>query len=403
MQLVKYFSIRALVTLVLLGTSVPAKPHPMPNSMVLLRVGEEEILAELQLPLAELQLAVPYDLSLPSTQIVSELGETLTRYVLDHISLQASDGKPWTVQFEKLDVVDAAAGTYRELAVWLKFIPPNGADLRMFNLNYDVIMHQLVTHTAFLKVDEDWKNGIHKEQSEELGIIKTDVRTGRVFPFTVNLDEGSTWQACRAIFAHGMEHIQVGLDHILFLLMLLLVAPLTIRDREWSDFQGFRYTLRRFLRISLAFTLGHSITLLVGSFNLVPFQIQWIEVLIAFSILLSAVHVIRPLFPSRELGIAAGFGLIHGLAFSLTLADMELGWQQKLLSVLSFNLGIEAMQLIIMAICFPVLLLSRWPKRYVPLRIGISFLTIIVSAGWIAERISGSENVITMYLNKVFV
>ena len=185
--------------------------------------------------------------------------------------------------------------------------------------------------------------------------------------------------------------------------MLLLVAPLSIREKEWSDFQGFRYTLRRFLRISLAFTLGHSITLLVGSFNLVPFQTQWIEVLIAFSILLSAVHVIRPLFPSRELGIAAGFGLIHGLAFSLTLADMNLGWQQKLLSVLSFNLGIEAMQLIIMAICFPLLLLSKWNKRYVPLRIGISFLAIIVSAGWIAERISGSENVITLYLNKVFV
>ena len=374
----------------------------MPNSVVALRVSETYIYAELQLPLPELQLAVPFDVSSGSALIMKNSREELQAYILNHISLQSPDAENWSVQLEQMNILEADGSPYRELVVALTLTPPAGTDTRNFTLNYDVILHQLVTHSAFIKVDEDWENGINQEHPVEVGIIKVDVRTGRVFPLAVNLNEGSMWKGSVAIFRHGMEHIRLGLDHILFLLTLLLVAPLAIKDNRWTSFQGFKYTLNRFLKISLAFTIGHSITLLIGSLNLLPFSTQSVEVLIAFSILISAVHVIKPIFPNRELGIAAGFGLIHGLAFSLSLSGMQLDWQQKLLSVLSFNLGIETMQLIIMVLFFPLLLFSRSEKGYAPLRIGVSFLTIIVSVSWIIERISGNENAITMYINKVF-
>lgn len=381
---------------------MPAKSHPMPNSMVLLRLSEGHIAVELQLPLAELQLAVPYDLSVNSELIVKNWGEELKKYVLDHISIQSPDSVYWAVQFQQLSVEEIAGSAYRELVVMLALSPPAGADVRNFILNYDVIMHQLVTHSAFVKVDEDWNNGVNKDHPVEVGIIKTDIRTSRIFPLVVNLHEGSIWQGATAIFLHGMEHIRLGLDHVLFLLTLLLVAPLSVKSHQWTKFQGFQYTLSRFLKISLAFTIGHSVTLLIGTLKLLPFRAQSIEVLIAFSILLSAIHAIRPIFPKREMGVAAGFGLIHGLAFSLSLSGMQLDWQQKLLSVLSFNLGIETMQLIIMLLFFPLLLFSKWGKVYGPLRIGIALLTILVASAWIVERISGDENPITMYVNQVF-
>jgi len=76
-------------------------------------------------------------------------------------------------------------------------------------------------------------------------------------------------------------------------------------------------------------------------------------VLIAVSILVSAVHALRPLFPGREARIAAFFGLIHGLAFASTLGELGLGRWERLAGILAFNLGIETMQLVVVAATLP--------------------------------------------------
>ncbi|UII35054.1 HupE/UreJ family protein [Fulvivirga ulvae] len=389
---------------ILLIETLSAKSHPMPNSMVLLRVGESDIQAMLQLPVAELQLAVPYDLTIDSERLLSELGPSLQNYILDHVSLQSPDGQLWRVTITDLKIdgeSGSAQAAYRELVAHLSLTPPANSDVRQFSLRYDIIVHQLVTHKVLVSIDEDWRNGINSTKQQELGVIKTNVRTNTVPTLEVNLDQGSRWNGFKSMFAYGMQHIREGLDHILFLLTLLLIAPLLITNGRWSDFQGLRYTLFRFLKISLAFTIGHSVTLLIGSFNLLSFKVQYIEVLVAFSILISAIHCMRPLFSKKETWIAAGFGLIHGLAFSLSIADMALGWESKLISILGFNLGIESMQLIIMLLFFPVLLLSRW-RFYRGIRVMFAVLTIIISLAWITERISNQENFITSYVNVFF-
>jgi len=87
------------------------------------------------------------------------------------------------------------------------------------------------------------------------------------------------------------------------------------------------------------------------------------------SILVSAVHAIRPLFPGRETIIAASFGLIHGLAFASALNELGLRGFYRLISVLGFNLGIEAMQLAVVTITFPALLLLSRTRFNSPFRI----------------------------------
>lgn len=155
---------------------------------------------------------------------------------------------------------------------------------------------------------------------------------------------------------------------------------------------GVRYSIRRLLLIVTAFTVGHSLTLLLGSLGWVRLPAQPIEVLIAVSILVSAGHALRPLFPGREAYVAAGFGLVHGLAFADTLANLHLDAGPMALSILGFNLGIEAMQLVVIALTIPwLMLLSRTPA-YPTVRLSGALLAAVAAVAWVAERVTGQRN-----------
>ena len=92
---------------------------------------------------------------------------------------------------------------------------------------------------------------------------------------------------------------------------------------------------------------------------------------------------------------AAGFGLIHGLAFASTLADLHLESSQMALSILGFNIGIELMQLVIMALIIPSLIVLSTPEWYAVVRMTGANFAAIAAIAWIFERISGQSNLIT--------
>ncbi len=195
-----------------------------------------------------------------------------------------------------------------------------------------------------------------------------------------------------SLFRLGMRHIAEGTDHLLFLLALLLPAPLTVFRSRWAGFGGVRHSLLRILKVVTAFTFGHSLTLALAALGLVHVPSRPIEVLIAVSILISAVHALRPIFPGREAGIAAFFGLIHGLAFATTLGELGLGRWERVASILGFNLGIESMQLIVVAATLPSLVLLSRTFAFPMLRIGGALFAGFASVGWIAERLLGVHN-----------
>jgi HupE / UreJ protein len=195
-----------------------------------------------------------------------------------------------------------------------------------------------------------------------------------------------------SIFRLGMRHIAEGTDHLLFLLSLLLPAPLMVIGSRWAVFAGVRHSLLRILGIVTAFTVGHSITLAMAALGLVRVPSRPIEVLIALSILLSAVHALRPLFPGREAWIAAFFGLIHGLAFAATLEELGLGRWQRVAGILAFNLGVETMQLLVVAAIMPSLVLISRTRAYPFVRVGGALFAGFASLGWIAERLLDIHN-----------
>jgi len=202
-----------------------------------------------------------------------------------------------------------------------------------------------------------------------------------------------------SLFHLGMRHIAEGTDHLLFLLVLLLPAPLLVADRRWGAPTGARRSLLRILGIVTAFTLGHSITLTLAALGAVQVPSRPVEVLIAVSILVSAAHALRPIFPGKEALIAAFFGLIHGLAFAATLDRLGLGRWERVAGILAFNVGIETMQMLVVAAILPSLMLMSRTRAYPVLRIGGAVFAGAASAGWIVQRLFDVDAKVDMIVN----
>jgi HupE / UreJ protein len=204
--------------------------------------------------------------------------------------------------------------------------------------------------------------------------------------------QGFTWSGFAGAFRLGVHHIAEGTDHLLFLLTLLLPAPLLAIAGRWDGRATVRCSLTQILCIVTAFTLGHSLTLALSSFGLIRLPSQPVEVLIAVSILVSAIHAMRPLFPGREAIIAASFGLIHGLAFASVLNELGVTGWYRLISVFGFNLGIETMQLAVVSVTLPALLLLSRTRFYSAFRIAGATFACVASSAWIVERVLDQPN-----------
>jgi hypothetical protein len=213
--------------------------------------------------------------------------------------------------------------------------------------------------------------------------------------------QGFTWSGFAGAFHIGVRHIAEGTDHLLFLLTLLLPAPLLALTGRWKGRTTVRSSLKQIVRIVTAFTLGHSLTLALSGFGLVRLPSQPVEVMIAASILVSAIHAIRPLFPGREAIIAASFGLIHGLAFASALNELGVTGWYRLISVFGFNLGIEVMQLAVVTVTLPALLLLSRTRFYSVFRLTGAGFASMASCAWIVERLLDQPNPIGQEIERL--
>ncbi len=389
---------RKCIVLFLLGFySIAVYAHPMPSSVVKLSVLDSYIKGEAKMPLPELESALGHPIASVNTAL-------FTSYFINHIQAVSKSGE-WHTTIQSIttnDAQDEAVGKYRQVIVQFTLTPANVNDLRTFTFKYDAIIHQVVTHKALIYIEQDWNNGIQNESgARQAGIIGMDIASGKIYPLQVSLEEGSAWKGFKNMLQLGMRHIKEGTDHLLFLIVLLLPAMLLPEKKEWGKFGGITYSVTNLLKIVTAFTIGHSITLLLGAMGWVRLPGQPVEVLIAVSILVSAAHAMHPIFPRREIFVAGGFGLIHGLAFASVIANLDLGVRQLVLSVLGFNLGIEIMQLLVIIMIVPWLMLLSVNPGYKWFRIGASLLAVVAACGWITERLTIEPNIITTIVDKI--
>jgi hydrogenase/urease accessory protein HupE len=211
--------------------------------------------------------------------------------------------------------------------------------------------------------------------SNTQGPERTRFTSSGVLAQRLGSDSQPEWRL-RDSLGSGFKHVLIGLDHVLFMLILILAA------RHW----------RGFLRNSLAFTLGHSITLAMGAAGLLgsaPWFIPLIETAIALSILYSGACLLLGLEQRLLAGRLFFIGLLHGLGFAFMLqqasgqapGDLLLLW-------FGFNAGIELAQLSIYALALPLLwLLGRyWPLPKLSFRTLLATPCLLAALFWSGQR-----------------
>jgi HupE / UreJ protein len=387
------------------GATEKVFSHPMPNSIVSLNIHQKHISGEIQLPLNELQSAIGMGVNDNSKRLIERLGDSIRIYLKQHIRPKTFDGKPWQIVIGEMKVIETKSkltGDYKELIVDFSMTPPAFDDLRNFYFDYDVILHKVSSHSILVNVKQDWQQGIISEDSamQQIGVIALDIPSGKIPIFQVSLQQGSVWKGFKSMFYLGIQHIQEGTDHLLFLLVLLLPIPLIASNKKWGNHRDVKTSIIHIIKVVTAFTIGHSLTLIFGAFGWLILPTQWIEILIGISILVSAIHAIRPLFPNKETYIALGFGLIHGLAFANTLTNLQLDTPRMVLSILGFNIGIELMQLLIISVTIPWLILMSRTSFYQFFRVIGAIIGIFAACGWILERIQNKVNFATILIGK---
>lgn len=188
-------------------------------------------------------------------------------------------------------------------------------------------------------------------------------------------------------FLNGLHHIAVGLDHLLFLMTLLMVAVWRRRGAGWEPQVEARLAWWEALRLVTAFTLAHSLTLGLAAAGVLAPPSRWVESLIAFSVVVAAIDNLRPFLPGPRWGVVAVFGLVHGIGFAGPLQDLGLRGEALAWPLLAFNFGVEAGQLIVVALVLPLAARVRAApayRRWV-VRPG-SALVALLALVWTAER-----------------
>ncbi len=377
--------IRRLLALLALLLATPAAAHLMPNSVISLDFDRAAVGAELLIPASELGYATGHRLDVSAETGVGAERRFLTGYIRGHLAMFAPDGRRWTLAITGFEVRADSWNT--DIAATLRLVPPPGASARRMTLAYDGVIDRVANHFVLVFARSDFGAGTLASSPEMIGGLQ-----GAVHTLAIDRGRASAWRGFAASLRLGMDHIAEGHDHLLFLIALILPAPLLAAGRRWGGFAGARTTFRKLALIVTAFTIGHSITLIGGAFLGWQLPARPVEVGIALSILISAIHAWRPIFGGREPLLAAGFGLIHGLAFATVIGNFRLEPLAKAQSILGFNLGIEIVQLCVVIAVLPFLMLVAPTRAYPPIRsLGAGFAGFAAIA-WIEERLRGVPN-----------
>jgi hydrogenase/urease accessory protein HupE len=201
------------------------------------------------------------------------------------------------------------------------------------------------------------------------GRLQEQILDGRNRTAFFTETSGAWWQTLVRFVWLGVQHIATGYDHLAFLLGLLIATT----------------SLRSLVKVITSFTVAHSITLALATFNVVVLPSRFTENMIAASILYVAVENLLRKQAIERWRLTFLFGLVHGFGFSNVLREMQLPRANLALSLFSFNLGVEIGQVVFVVLLFPALedLIASgrtWLRPAVSIAIGL------LAAYWLIQR-----------------
>ncbi|MDE2449859.1 MAG: HupE/UreJ family protein [Gammaproteobacteria bacterium] len=241
---------------------------------------------------------------------------------------------------------------------------------------------------------------------------------------TLDLRRPDRWQEFRSFVTDGVWHIWTGIDHLLFIMSLLLPAVMMRRRRddpgsgeadwtggggalvagaggtggtwvaartmaryEWVPVRSWWPAFIDVIKVISGFTLSHSVTLTLATLGIIDLPSRLVESGIAISVIVAAANNLYPIVRQRIWLIAFAFGFVHGLGFASALYGLQLPPLSMAASLGGFNVGVELGQEAIVLAIMPVAFLLRRTRFY---RDGVlrwgSVIIIALATGWLIQR-----------------
>jgi hypothetical protein len=321
-----------------------AQAHIASNGFLSLQVDGARVSGALELAIRDGELAVGLDQNGDGKVTWGELRASQTAlqvYVLEHVRLAGADG-PCRMGFSAVQVNERVDGSY----LWLPFTAACGRVLKRLSIDYTVLDAEDPSHRGLLNLSAS-------------GAAQTAVLGGGSALRLFELDHPSPWSAFIEYLRAGIWHIWSGVDHLLFLLSLLLPAVLARRQDRWEAEPVAAPAFVNIVKVVTAFTLAHSVTLSLAAFDLIRLPGRLTESVIAASIVVAALNNVFPRVTEGRWRIAFAFGLLHGFGFASVLAEMGLPKGARIVSLVAFNLGVEAGQMAVVLAVMPAAYLLR--------------------------------------------
>ncbi|HMW56093.1 HupE/UreJ family protein [Accumulibacter sp.] len=376
MQTVRLVSLQVLKScamLLILLASPAALAHKPSDSYLSLQVTETAIQGQWDIALRDLDYALGLDDNQDGAITWGELRAHHTEiaaYALARLALSA-DGEACTTAVLEHLVDDHSDGAYAVL----RFSASCKAEPTVLSAHYRLFFDVDPQHRGLLRL-------------EHAGQTRTAIFSAATPVQRFELAESDRLRQFIDYTAHGVWHIWIGFDHLLFLLSLLLPAVLLRVDGGWTGAARFRDALWEVVKVVSAFTLAHSITLTLAALEVVQLPSRWVESAIAASVIVAALNNLIVMAGASRWLFAFAFGLIHGFGFASVLADLGLPQNALLLALVAFNLGVEVGQLAIVALFLPLAwsVRNQWIYRRGVLA-GGSLLVIATAGIWLVERV----------------
>lgn len=384
-------TLRALALMIMAAslvaiTAIPASAHRLDESYIYVDIYDTEVEGRVEFNFKELNAVLGLDLPTESLEDAEVALEASSAEILDYASPLfglGADGEEWSLVYTDIEVLDTENGFFGIFHFDVDEVfaeTPTNLDVR-FEVFFDVVDD----HVGLFHIGNYWEGAVFANESDSLNFLS---------PFTISnttetfdLEDPDFLAGFWGVVLLGVDHIRIGTDHILFIVALLLPSVLVFRAARWEPASGFVPSLWRVVKIATAFTVAHSITLTLAGLGVIELPGRPVEIIIALSIILAALHNLRPVVTNREWVLAFGFGLFHGLGFAGLLGDLGLDRTNKVWSLLAFNIGVEIGQTVIILLIFPTLYALRRTRLYdIGLKVG-SVVLAAVSFIWMMERI----------------
>ena len=377
--------------LALLAT--PATAHNVGESYLYLQIEQESVSGRFEVALTDFNHGMGLE-GTPDQITIENLDqhtEFLQQYYREKVSIFRGD-EELRYEFTETAVISPHGG-FAMLSFDIPALDGDVPDVLTFD--YSVLFDEEHHHLGYLLVEYNWATGTFANENQISLVFRPDDRRK---DFELKTD--GRWQGFVAVVGLGIDHIWGGIDHILFLVALML--PAVLRREEEGDGEGSKLRWQpvdRFLpafvhvvKIVTAFTIAHSITLSLAALGLVNLPDALVETVIAASVAIAAADLLVPIFKGRLWIVVVAFGLFHGFGFAGALSEIGVLGERTVLPLLAFNLGVEIGQVCIVAVLVPILYLVRrlWLYRRVALPAAAVFL-IAVASVWVAERAFGVD------------